>query len=185
MPGDVNRKFRLSNRSNSIETNRTDWSNQSKSIELIDRTIELIDRTIESNRTFTCFFRLIGFDLFRLTSIDSIDQFDRVRLIRSVSSIDLISQFDWFDQSVRLIRLISSIEFDWLYLARIITPSGMALSLYLCLYEFLKQPCLITKGKWFFYTPVSHYEGEGFFYTPVSHYEGKNFLYTRVSLGRR
>ena len=45
-----------------IELNRTDWSNRSNSIKLIDRTIELIDRTIESNRTFTCFFRLIGFD---------------------------------------------------------------------------------------------------------------------------
>ena len=101
-PGDVNRKFRLSNRSNSIETNRTDWSNRSNSIEVIDRTIEV-------NRIFTCFFRLIGFDWLRLIrSISSIG-FDWVRSIRSISSIDSIDQFDWFDQSVRLIL----IEFNW------------------------------------------------------------------------
>ena len=40
-----------SNRSNSIELDRSDWSNRSNSIELIDRTIELIDRTIEINQS--------------------------------------------------------------------------------------------------------------------------------------
>ena len=101
-PGDVNRKFRLLNQSNSIKTNHTYWSNRLNSIKLIDQTIEVIDWTIESNWTFTCFFRLIGFDWLGLTSIDSIDQFDWVRLIRSVSLINLINQLDWFDRSVRL-----------------------------------------------------------------------------------
>ena len=116
IPGDVNRKFQLSNRSNSIETNRTDWWNQSKSIKYLH-----------------FFFRLIGFDWLQLTSIDLIDQFNWVWLIRSISSIEFdrfeligwinqtrsnsietnqrftfFSNFDWFRSSVQSV----SIEFD-------------------------------------------------------------------------
>ena len=48
-PGDVNGKFLLLNRSNSIE--------------VIDWTIEVIDRTIEPNQIFTCFFSVDWFCL--------------------------------------------------------------------------------------------------------------------------
>ena len=42
-------KFRLSNQSNSIETNRTDWSNPSNSIEFSDQTIELLRERTNKN----------------------------------------------------------------------------------------------------------------------------------------
>ena len=115
-----------------LNRNQLNWL-----VELIDRMIELINWTIESNHpTFTCFFGWLV--SFRLTLIDLIDQFDRVRLI----------------------RLISSIEFHWLYLARMMTQ-GL---------PFFPTRVYII----FLYSHVS-LQRENDFNTPMS------FLYTLVS----
>ena len=69
-PGDVNRKIWLSNQSKSIKVDRSDWSNQSKSIVVIVEAIE-VDRRFTFCWSFD-WLRLasISFAWLRSTSID-------------------------------------------------------------------------------------------------------------------
>ena len=73
-PGDVNRKFRLSNQSYMMEANRSDWSNQSNQI-------DVIDRTIETNRISTSCLCLIEFDWLGRSLWLSLIEFDCIRSI--------------------------------------------------------------------------------------------------------
>ena len=98
--GDKNRKLRLSNRSNSIETNQTDWSNGSNSSNwLIGRWNWLIGQSNPIEHLQYVFFWWlvsIDFDWFDRSAWSSSIDFDHsVRLICLISSIDSIDQFNW------------------------------------------------------------------------------------------